>query len=60
MNVMMPSQQEINKRLRELKELNHGENEIRSLRKIIADRDKRIVELEAEINVLMRILKGKI
>ena len=57
---MMPSQQEINKRLRELKELNHGENEIRSLRKIIADRDKRIVELEAEINVLMRILKGKI
>jgi hypothetical protein len=36
------------------------EREIKSLKRIITDRDKRIIELEAEIKVMMKMLKGRI
>jgi hypothetical protein len=54
------TQKETNNRLKALTESCKGEREIRTLKQIIIEKDKRIVELETEVKTLMKIIKAKI
>jgi hypothetical protein len=47
-------------RIQEVYQQKKKETEITMLNRIIAEKDKRILELEAEVKVLMKMLHGKI
>jgi len=53
------NQQETNKRLKDLMNSRTSEMEIQSLKKTIVEKDKRILELESEVRVMMKMLKIK-